>query len=197
MYQKQARLNRCGCCDTIRTIIHELEENPPMTDQKSNQLSRRDTIKVLAAVVGAGALANLPGKWTKPGLDFGVLPAHAQTSQIIHTLVAGADAQIDNNVEQPPITINSTVQITPPSQGIMMQYSILLDEPQGAIRPMGIDSPADMSGSLPTDSTGLVTLPITYSNLWFNSTITVTWTFANSSDGTGVDQQVFSTPNFD
>lgn len=168
-----------------------------MTDQKSNQLSRRDTIKVLAAVVGAGALANLPGKWTKPGLDFGVLPAHAQTSQIIHTLVAGADAQIDNNVEQPPITINSTVQITPPSQDIMMQYSILLDEPQGAIRPMGIDSPAEMSGSLPTNSTGLATLPITYSNLWFNSTITVTWTFANSSDGTGVDQQVFSTPNFD
>ncbi len=169
-----------------------------MPDQKSKTLSRRDTIKVLAAAVGAGALANLPGKWTKPGLDFGVLPAHAQTSQTVHTLVAGADAQIDNNVEQPPITINSTVQITPPTPGILMRYSIVLDEPQGvnAVRRTAIDIPAESTGTVPTDSTGLGTLPITYSNLWFNSTITVTWSFENSSDGTGTDDQVFSTPTF-
>lgn len=167
-----------------------------MTDQKSKTLSRRDTIKVLAAAIGAGALANLPGKWTKPGLDFGVLPAHAQTSQIVHTLVAGADAQIDNNVEQPPITINSTVQITPPTPGILMRYSIVLDEPQGGVRPTAIDIPTESTGTIPTDNSGLATLPITYSNLWFNSTITVTWSFDNPNDGTGTDDQVFSTPNF-
>lgn len=167
-----------------------------MTDQKSKTLSRRDTIKVLAAAVGAGALANLPGKWTKPGLDFGVLPAHAQTSQTVHTLVAGADAQIDDNVEQPPITINSTVQITPPTPGILMRYSIVLDEPQGALPPTAIDIPAESTGTIPTDNTGLGTLPITYSNLWFGSTITVTWSFENPSDGTGTDDQVFKTPEF-
>lgn len=167
-----------------------------MTNQKSKTLSRRDTIKVLAAAIGAGALANLPGKWTKPGLDFGVLPAHAQTSQIVHTLVAGADAQIDNNVEQPPITINSTVQITPPTPGILMRYSIVLDEPQGGVRPTAIDIPTESTGTIPTDNSGLATLPITYSNLWFNSTITVTWSFDNPNDGTGTDDQVFSTPNF-
>jgi len=165
-----------------------------MPDQKSKTLSRRDTIKVLAAAVGAGALANLPGKWTKPGLDFGVLPAHAQTSQTVHTLVAGADAQIDNNVEQPPITINSTVQITPPTPGILMRYSIVLDEPQFGVRPTAIDIPAESTGTVPTNDTGLGTLPITYSNLWFDSTITVTWSFENSSDGTGTDDQVFRTP---
>lgn len=168
-----------------------------MTDQKSKTLSRRDTIKVLAAAVGAGALANLPGKWTKPGLDFGVLPAHAQTSQTVHTLVAGADAQIENNVEQPPITINSTVQITPPASGILMRYSIVLNEPQGAVHPTIIDDPLDSTGTIPTDNSGLATLPITYSNVWFNSTITVTWSFENPSDGTGTDDQVFSTPTFD
>ena len=48
-------------------------------------VSRRQLIKALAAtggVVAASALA--PSKWTKPSVNVGVLPAHAQiTAQII------------------------------------------------------------------------------------------------------------------
>lgn len=164
-----------------------------MTEQTPKKLSRRDTIKILAAAAGAGALANLPSKWTKPGMDFGLLPAHAQTSQIIHTLLAGQDETIEINVEQPPITINSSVQITPSSQGILMHYSIVLHETVGLIGPMGIDSPTSLTGSVATNSTGQAILPITYSNLWYGSTITVTWSFENPNDGTGTDQQVFIT----
>jgi hypothetical protein len=51
-----------------------------MSEEKKNQLSRRDALKVLSAAAGATALANLPKKWDTPKLLSGVLPAHAQTS---------------------------------------------------------------------------------------------------------------------
>ena len=51
-----------------------------MKSQK--KISRRDAIKLLGAVAGATALANLPSKWSKPELVSGVLPAHAQTSAV-------------------------------------------------------------------------------------------------------------------
>lgn len=52
-----------------------------MTQPK--KLSRRDAIKLLGAAAGATLLANLPSKWSKPSLTSGVLPAHAQTSQVV------------------------------------------------------------------------------------------------------------------
>ena len=51
-----------------------------MSEEKKNNLSRRDALKVLGAAVGATLLANLPQKWSAPELVSGVLPAHAQTS---------------------------------------------------------------------------------------------------------------------
>ena len=51
-----------------------------MNDKPQLKVSRRDAVKILAAAVGATALSNLPGKWTKPSLDVGILPAHALTS---------------------------------------------------------------------------------------------------------------------
>ncbi len=165
-----------------------------MSNQKPTKLSRRDTIKILAAAAGAGALANLPGKWTKPGMDFGVLPAHAQTSVVIHTLQAGADAPIAININQTPITINSTVQLTPATPGITMRYSIDLQETNTTIRPSGIDLPNPLTGTVLTNAEGTGIIPITYSNLGPSATLTVTWSFDNPSDGTGTDTQVFKTP---
>ena len=48
--------------------------------RQPKRLSRRDALKLLGTVTGASVLANLPSKWSKPGLSMGVLPAHAQTS---------------------------------------------------------------------------------------------------------------------
>ena len=50
--------------------------------ENNKNLSRRDALKVLGAAAGAVALANLPEKWSSPELESGVLPAHAQTSDI-------------------------------------------------------------------------------------------------------------------
>ncbi|MBN1148033.1 MAG: twin-arginine translocation signal domain-containing protein [Anaerolineales bacterium] len=51
------------------------------TPEETN-LSRRELLKALAAAGGAlGAAAFLPGKWAKPLVEAGVLPAHAQATQ--------------------------------------------------------------------------------------------------------------------
>jgi hypothetical protein len=166
-----------------------------MTGPSQKNLSRRDAMKILAAAAGATALANIPNKWSKPGLEVGVLPAHAQTSIIApaipHTLVCDPDAGIINNVEQPPITVTSRVTITPPASGIPMHYSVVLVEslPGG-----NIDAPNPSTGTVNTNASGVASLPVTYSNVWANATITVNWSFENASDGSGTCAQVFSTP---
>jgi hypothetical protein len=53
----------------------------PMEEKKS--LNRREALKTIAASAGAlGAAAFLPGKWSKPLVEFGVLPAHAQGTTV-------------------------------------------------------------------------------------------------------------------
>lgn len=51
-------------------------------DETRRNLSRRQALKVLTAVTGATALSQLPARWSKPLLQVGVLPAHAQTSPV-------------------------------------------------------------------------------------------------------------------
>ncbi len=54
----------------------------------NKNLSRRDALKTLAAVTGAVALTSLPGKWAKPVVEVGALPAHAQGSFTIRLISA-------------------------------------------------------------------------------------------------------------
>lgn len=57
-----------------------MEESEPQETQSSG-LSRRELLKVLAAGSSAlAAAAFLPGKWIRPVVSSGVLPAHAQAS---------------------------------------------------------------------------------------------------------------------
>ena len=152
--------------------------------EKSKKLSRRDAIKILAAATGAGVLANIPSKWTKPGMEFGVLPAHAQGSVPIHTLAAGAD-NLQANFCWP---FTSTVTITPSTEGIVLRYDIVT----GGI--VTIISPNPLSGTLPTDAAGMASLEITVNNMAFGNgdTVTVTWSFEDPADGSGSDEQIFT-----
>ena len=56
------------------TEVPATKENTPKT------WGRRELLKALAATGGAVALSNVPNKWDKPEVGFGVLPAHAQAS---------------------------------------------------------------------------------------------------------------------
>ena len=54
-----------------------------MDDPKTNSINRRDLLKALGAAGGAlAAAAFLPGKWAKPVVEAGVMPAHAQSSAL-------------------------------------------------------------------------------------------------------------------
>ena len=62
----------------------QAEEKPLETPDK--KISRRRLLKTLAAAGGAAAASTLlPGKWSRPKVEVGVLPAHAQGSPMLGT----------------------------------------------------------------------------------------------------------------
>ena len=94
-----------------------------MTDPANKKLSRRDAMKILAASAGAIALANLPSQWSKPGLEVGVLPVHAQTSVVPEPHTLPADGIQTASFCQ-PTDLTSSVAISPADAGIALNYSI-------------------------------------------------------------------------
>ena len=69
-------------------------------EEAKTQVSRREILKALAA--GGSALAAsafLPGKWTRPLVEAGVLPAHAQSSCAITVEITEAGPCGQNCVE--------------------------------------------------------------------------------------------------
>jgi hypothetical protein len=155
-----------------------------MADKASKNISRRDAMKILAAAAGATALANLPGKWVTPDLEVGILPAHAQTSVGLYTLAAG---QSDPNANF-CFSLVSTAVISPVAAGISLHYVITLSPG------LAITSPAALTGTVPTDASGTASLSIDVNINTFNvdSTVSVTWSFENPSDGTNSAIQVFT-----
>jgi hypothetical protein len=56
---------------------------PNSNPSNPNRLSRRQALKAATAIGGALAASSmLPDQWTKPVIGAGVLPAHAQASQV-------------------------------------------------------------------------------------------------------------------
>jgi hypothetical protein len=64
-----------------------------MTEKDAKRrFSRRAALKALLGAGVGGALITLPNSWTKPVIDVGVLPAHAQLSAACTTITRGAQA---------------------------------------------------------------------------------------------------------
>jgi hypothetical protein len=85
-----------------------------MTDKKSNE-SRRKLLKSIA--VGSGAIMSgksLPENWTRPVVNTVMLPAHAQTSEIV--------------VNPPPITSISVQQDPGCSLNSTIYYRVEIDD---------------------------------------------------------------------
>lgn len=158
--------------------------------QKSKKISRRDAIKLLGAVTGATVLANLPSKWSTPQLASGVLPAHAQTSSILHTLTC----DLNQDVNEPDSDqYTSGVTISPATSGIVMRWTMTLNNVALAISGDPTTSIAVTNGSgYASVGTPLVTII----NFALGLAITtVTWSFENASDGTGSCDQTFTFNN--
>jgi hypothetical protein len=60
---------------------------PILSPGESQDLNRRELLKILAAAGGGlAAVAFLPGKWLKPVVEAGVLPAHAQATDTLRIM---------------------------------------------------------------------------------------------------------------
>ena len=152
-----------------------------MADKSQKQISRRDAMKILAAAVGATALANLPGKWSPPELEMGVLPAHAQTSPAYELIVGPSDPNA--NFCSTPI---SSADILPATSSIKMRYQIVLSP--------GLVLNYAPTGKVYTNEFGHVSLPIELNNTSFNAgdTVTVRWSFDDPNDGDQGGLQTFT-----
>ena len=53
---------------------------PDVTENEKIDLSRREALKVIAALGGTAALLTIPNKWEKPAINVGALSAFAQIS---------------------------------------------------------------------------------------------------------------------
>jgi|GEM_PF-1590369 hypothetical protein len=164
-----------------------------MTQTQPKKISRRDALKILTAAAGATALANLPAKWSKPGLEVGVLPAHAQTS-VGHVLLDPPPAEL---LDSPDAcfdgqNVGLTTVISPPTAGILLRYvltyTVTTPDPEGSIT-----APVPPTGTLPTNASGQVSLTVTVtpddSSMGTIGTLTVVWSFVNPADGANTVSQ--------
>ena len=120
-------------------LAHDAATNEPRTNEQTNQLndestsgggrmqSRRQLLKALAATGGAAAITVLPGRWVRPVVEAGALPAHAQISPT------------------PTATPTATVTVTPvPTPPLGNEFAI-----------MGTASGGNQIVVFPTANTGL------------------------------------------
>jgi len=99
-----------------------------MTSIKTKKsLNRRDAIKVLAAAgAGLASATLLPGKWDKPAMQMGVLPAHAQSSKV--TLYTIADSSETTYwTQQEDYFLALVVYINPQDSNVSMKATLWLD----------------------------------------------------------------------
>lgn len=154
-----------------------------MHNKPTEKISRRDAIKILTAAAGAVALANIPDEWTKPDMNVGVLPAHAQTSAGLHTLAVGPSDPNANYC----FPLISMATITPPDTGIVLRYTITLSAG------LSLNTPPALTGTMATDGTGVASLSIEVDMSFFDvgSSVSVLWEFDNPADGVGNGIQDF------
>jgi hypothetical protein len=149
-----------------------------MEPENKPKISRRDAIKLIAAA-GAVSLAALPDKWSSPLLQFGALPAHAQTSVPIYTFVCPPSPTETIPVLDGSFEGTSTVQISPVAAGVSLTYSI-------STSAGSITSPIPNTGTVLTDGTG--TASVNFVESGFSNSfgqVTVVWSFTNPN-GTGL-----------
>lgn len=131
---------------------------PTMNNPSPKKLTRRDAIKILSAAAGASVLANLPSKWSSPELTSGVLPAHAQTSVILYSLVCSSNINIlVTDVGNSQHTGTFSASLTPTTPDVSVDYQIDITPTFGTAI---LSSPATSSGSV-MSSGGAVSLDVT------------------------------------
>jgi hypothetical protein len=177
-------------------LEHQANDSADTLEEEGQEqtVSRRRLLKALIATGGAAAASTLlPSKWTKPIVEVGVLPVHAQAS-VAPTItptplppyaIIGCYAYnaAGGGIIGPTDTIQAYAQILPADSGVQLRRTITLNQaghPQDGV----VDTstgPTDTSGTFQPadfDLNGL-SQPI----LPGASRLTILWEFVNPADG--------------
>jgi hypothetical protein len=165
---------------------------------KKKTISRRQLLKTLIATGGAVTASTLlPGKWSRPVVEVGVLPAHAQASAPTLTptptstprppyAIIGCYAYnaAGGGIITPTDVIQAYAEIAPATAGVQLRRTITLHEsthPQNGVIATDTGS-TDASGVFQPPDFDLNTLSPAIST--GNDRLTVLWEFVNPADGT-------------
>lgn len=161
-----------------------------MKEQSDKQISRRRLLKLIATAGGAAAATTLlPGEWSRPVVEVGVLPAHAQVTEPIPTATPVPTPQLASittchaadNQGAPTVGPNSILEtwadITGPIlSGIQMRRTITVPGYPSDI----VTGATDISGRFyPPD------FDLGPYGLAGGEMVTVLWEFVNPTEGTG------------
>ncbi len=168
----------------------------PEEEHQEQTMSRRKLLKVLAATGGTVATTMLlPSKWVKPLVKVGVLPVHAQATDIpLPTDTPRPPAIIITcsaaNVTGAPTigptdTIETYAEILPATAGITLRRVITLNQtghPSTGVVRTDVDL-TDASGRFQAPNFDLSTLTPAISP--GPDRITIEWDFPDPTEGTG------------
>ncbi len=106
-------------------------------NEESVAISRRQLLKALVATGGAiTASTVLSGKWSKPLVEVGLLPAHAQVSQppvITFYQCSAFDIQTELAIVTPESIVETSTLISPIHTDVLLQRTLRLNATNGAI----------------------------------------------------------------
>lgn len=167
----------------------------PEEECQEQTISRRKLLKVLAATGGTVAVTTLlPSKWTKPVVEVGVLPVHAQATEPAPTdtptplppyAIIGCYAYnaAGGGIISPTDAIQAYAEIAPADAGVQLRRTITLHEnshPQDGVIDI-VTGPTNASGIFQPADFDLNTISPAISS--GDDRITVLWEFVNSADG--------------
>lgn len=124
---------------------HTPSNQTTVEESKQKTVGRRELLKALAATGGAVTAASmLPGKWAKPVIEAGVLPAHAQGSAFLINVAntqngQGVDGITTTGGGPLPDQLFVTVQVTPAQAGISITDQFTTG-PFGTVGPQTTDA---------------------------------------------------------
>ncbi len=177
-------------------VERQVSDNIPEEEKQQQTISRRNLLKALAAAGGAVAATTLlPSQWAKPVVEVGVLPVHAQGSQVVppttepQPLAIITTCHAANVTGAPTIgpsdTIETYADILPATSGITLRRVISLNQDghpyHGVVRTDVALTDAsgrfqaqnyDLSSISPTISPGV-------------DRIIIDWDFPDPTEGTG------------
>ncbi len=162
-----------------------MEQSSNPADPSPQTLGRRELLKALASSGAMAAVTLLPGGWTKPVVEVGRLPIHAQVSGVAPTVAPTPTATVRPQLSLSATSegnncfeITNTATVDPVTAGVEILQEVIFDP----ATPPPSNAPSAVSAF--TNNNGVATfLPITTGQSWVGSIYRLRFSFVNPQNG--------------